>query len=81
MKAFYQKYKTASGNIYSEEKWSDEQIAEMQIDSEKAGVKFCAGNYVDIHRVPKGKVVPLSHFHQFAHGSDHHSGYALDWLG
>jgi glutamine synthetase len=81
MKEFYEKYKTASGNIYSEEKWTDEQIAAIQSDLEKAGVKYCAGNYVDIHGVPKGKVVPISHFHEFAHGSELYTGYALDGLG
>ena len=81
MKAFYEKYKTAAGNLYSEEKWTDEQIAAIQADLEKAGVKYCAGNYVDIHGVPKGKVVPLSHFHEFAQGSELYTGYALDGLG
>jgi glutamine synthetase len=45
------------------------------------GVKYCIGAYVDIHGVPKGKVVPLSHFNHFAHGSELYTGYALDGLG
>jgi len=45
------------------------------------GVKYCIGAYVDIHGVPKGKVVPLSHFSHFAHGSELYTGYALDGLG
>lgn len=81
MKAFYEKYKTAAGNLYSKERWSESQIAAIQADLEKAGVKYCAGNYVDIHGVPKGKVVPLSHFTEFAQGSELYTGYALDGLG
>ena len=51
-------------------------------DSLKAkGVKYCIGAYVDIHGVPKGKVVPIDHFHHFAHGSELYTGYALDGLG
>lgn len=81
MKAFYEKYKTAAGNLYSAECWSAGQIAAIQGDLEKAGVKYCAGNYVDLHGVPKGKVVPLSHFPEFAAGSELYTGYALDGLG
>ena len=25
------------------------------------GVKYCIGAYVDIHGIPKGKVVPIDH--------------------
>jgi glutamine synthetase len=45
------------------------------------GVKYCIGAYVDIHGVPKGKVVPISHFEDFAGGSELYTGYALDGLG
>jgi len=45
------------------------------------GVKYCIGAYVDIHGVPKGKVVPISHFDDFAAGSELYTGYALDGLG
>ena len=51
-------------------------------DSLKAkGVKYCIGAYVDIHGVPKGKVVPVDHFLDFARGSELYTGYALDGLG
>ena len=46
-----------------------------------AGVKYCLGAYVDIHGVPKGKVVPIEHFESFASGSELYTGYALDGLG
>ena len=46
-----------------------------------AGVKYCVGAYVDLHGVPKGKVVPISHFENFASGSELYTGYALDGLG
>lgn len=45
------------------------------------GVKYCIGAYVDIHGVPKGKVVPINHFEDFAAGSELYTGYALDGLG
>ncbi len=47
----------------------------------RLGVKYCVGAFVDIHGVPKGKVVPVSHFEHFAHGSELYTGYALDGLG
>lgn len=45
------------------------------------GVKYCLGAYVDIHGVPKGKIVPVGHFEDFAGGSELYTGYALDGLG
>ena len=47
----------------------------------EAGVRYCVGAYVDIHGVPKGKFVPVSHFEHFARGSELYTGYALDGLG
>ncbi len=45
------------------------------------GVKYCLGAYVDLHGVPKGKIVPIAHFEDFAHGSELYTGYALDGVG
>ncbi len=45
------------------------------------GIKYCIGAYVDIHGVPKGKVVPIDYFEKFAKGSERYTGYALDGLG
>ncbi len=45
------------------------------------GVKYCIGAYVDIHGVPKAKVVPISHLPHMAGGSERYTGYALDGLG
>jgi glutamine synthetase len=45
------------------------------------GVKYCIGAYVDIHGVPKGKVVPIEHLGHMAEGSERYTGYALDGLG
>jgi glutamine synthetase len=45
------------------------------------GVKYCLGAYVDIHGCPKGKIVPVGHFEDFARGSELYTGYALDGLG
>ena len=56
---------------------SDIKSANINLDN----VKYCIGAYVDIHGVPKGKVVPISHFSNFASGSELYTGYALDGLG
>lgn len=45
------------------------------------GIKYCVGAYVDLHGVPKGKVVPIGHFEDFASGSELYTGYALDGIG
>ena len=58
-----------------------EKVRKIRRELEDAGVKYCIGAYVDIHGVPKGKVVPLGHFEDFAQGSELYTGYALDGLG
>ncbi|MGX1197812.1 type III glutamate--ammonia ligase [Parvibaculum sp. MBR-TMA-1.3b-4.2] len=60
---------------------TDEEITTIQKDLRAKGVKYCIGAYVDIHGVPKGKVVPIDHLHHMAHGSERYTGYALDGLG
>jgi glutamine synthetase len=60
---------------------SDTEIHRIQSELKAKGVKYCLGAYVDIHGVPKGKVVPIDHFLHFAHGSELYTGYALDGLG
>ncbi len=52
-----------------------------QSDLTKLGVRYLIGAYPDIHGVPKGKVVPVTHFDHFASGSELYTGYALDGLG
>jgi glutamine synthetase len=60
---------------------SDTEIHRIQSELKAKGVKYCVGAYVDLHGVPKGKFVPIEHFHHFAHGSELYTGYALDGLG
>ncbi len=81
MNLFSGKYNKADGGIYSGTPVDSARIASLQSELEAAGVKYCVGNYVDIHGVPKGKFVPLSHFSEFAAGSELYTGYALDGLG
>ena len=45
------------------------------------GVKYCIGAYVDIHGIPKAKVVPIEHLPQMSCGSERYTAYALDGLG
>lgn len=57
------------------------EFTDIQQQLEDRGVKYCIGAYVDIHGVPKAKVVPLNHLPQMARGSERYTGYALDGLG
>lgn len=57
------------------------EIASIQDDLKSKGVKYCIGAYVDIHGIPKAKVVPIDHLPQMAAGSERYTGYALDGLG
>src|SRR5580698_8882633 len=61
--------------------YSSEKIKQTQLRLAEQGIKYCVGAYVDIHGVPKAKVVPLSHLPQMALGSERYTGYALDGLG
>ncbi|MET0052567.1 MAG: type III glutamate--ammonia ligase [Candidatus Thiodiazotropha sp.] len=60
---------------------SSDEIRQIQQTLKAKGVKYCMGTYVDIHGVPKGKVVPIDHLEHMAHGSELYTGYALDGLG
>src|SRR5210317_552890 len=60
---------------------NSEEIKQIQAELKSRGVKYCIGAYVDIHGVPKGKVVPIDHLEHMAHGSELYTGYALDGLG
>ena len=60
---------------------SDQEILQIQQELKDKGVLYCMGAYVDIHGVPKGKVVPIDHLLHMAHGSELYTGYALDGLG
>lgn len=60
---------------------STEEIKKIQAELKAKGVKYCLGAYVDIHGIPKGKVVPIDHLVQMAHGSELYTGYALDGMG
>jgi glutamine synthetase len=61
--------------------YTADKIKQTQESLRAKGVKYCIGAYVDIHGVPKGKVVPLDHLSHMAHGSELYTGYALDGLG
>src|ERR1700675_4019594 len=61
--------------------YTDEKIQATHEQLRQRGGKYCIGAYVDIHGVPKGKVVPLDHLAHMAHGSELYTGYALDGLG
>lgn len=60
---------------------TDDEILAIQKELKDKGVRYCMGAYVDIHGMPKGKVVPIDHLLHMAHGSELYTGYALDGLG
>lgn len=53
----------------------------LRAELEGAGVRYVMGCYVDIHGVPKAKVVPITHLEHMMEGSELYTGYALDGLG
>jgi len=59
----------------------NEKVAALKQTLSEKGVRYCIGAYVDIHGVPKGKVVPIEHLPHMAGGSERYTGYALDGLG
>jgi glutamine synthetase len=60
---------------------SNENVSKLQKELSDKGVKYCIGAYVDIHGVPKAKVVPIDHLGQMSKGSERYTGYAVDGLG
>ena len=47
---------------------------------EAAGVEYCYASYVDVHGVPKAKVVPLASFEKMAAGSELFTVGAMDGM-
>ncbi len=60
---------------------SAKEVSAIKQKLQDQGVKYCIGAYVDIHGIPKAKVVPIDHLPQMAAGSERYTGYALDGLG
>jgi glutamine synthetase len=57
------------------------EVSKIQEQLKSQGVQYCIGAYVDIHGIPKAKVVPIHHLPQMSQGSERYTGYALDGLG
>lgn len=53
-------------------------VTSLRRDLESRGVKYMLSSYVDLHGVPKGKMVPLDHLEQMLNGSELYTGAALD---
>jgi glutamine synthetase len=45
---------------------------------EERGIKYMLSSYVDMHGVPKGKMVPIDHLRNMLDGSELYTGAALD---
>jgi len=71
----------AEGEAMLFKRYSSSDVSKIQKDLEAKGVKYCIGAYVDIHGIPKAKVVPIAHLPQMAQGSERYTGYAVDGLG
>lgn len=67
--------------IFARDVTTQEEVHRLQAELRARGVRYCIGAYVDIHGIPKGKVVPIDHLHHMAEGSERYTGYALDGLG
>ena len=39
------------------------EVKDIEQKLKENGVKYCIGAYVDIHGIPKGKVVPIDHLY------------------
>lgn len=59
-------------------KTSDPTIESLKQSLEKSGVKYLMPSYVDMHGVPKTKVVPIDHIGRMMGGSELCTGAALD---
>jgi glutamine synthetase len=53
-------------------------IANLKQSLAERGVRFLLASYVDMHGVPKSKMVPIDHLEQMAAGSELFTGAALD---
>ncbi len=58
----------------------DEPTKALASKLEDQGVKFMFASYVDLHGVPKGKVVPISHLVRMMSGSELCTGAALEGI-
>lgn len=56
----------------------DEPTKALASKLEDQGVKFMFASYVDLHGIPKGKVVPISHLGRMMSGSELCTGAALE---
>lgn len=57
---------------------ADVSPAVLRRELEAAGVKFLLASYVDLHGIPKSKMVPLAHLEQMLAGSELFTGAALE---
>lgn len=55
---------------------SDPRALRRELDA--AGIKYMLSSYVDMHGVPKGKMVPIDHLEGMLKGSELYTGAALD---
>jgi glutamine synthetase len=53
-------------------------LKKLQKSLADRGVKYLFSSYVDLHGVPKGKMVPIDHLEQMMAGSELYTGAALD---
>lgn len=54
------------------------ECSELRRSLEERGVRYLFSSYVDLHGVPKGKLVPIAHIEQMMAGSELYTGAALE---
>ena len=53
-------------------------VKKLRQEFDKRGVRYMLSSYVDMHGVPKAKMVPVGHLEQMLNGSELFTGAALD---
>jgi glutamine synthetase len=53
-------------------------IDELEKQLRAAGVKYLMPSFVDMHGIPKAKIVPIDHLHSCSRGSELFTGAAVD---
>ena len=53
-------------------------LDELEATLQKQGIKFVMPSFVDMHGVPKAKMVPLNHLYSCSRGSELFTGAAVD---
>ena len=68
----------ATGTKRSRKSGKPNDLRQLRRSLIERGVKYLFSSYVDLHGVPKGKLVPIDHLEQMMAGSELYTGAALE---